>query len=76
MSEMVEVLVSAGGSTAHMYNMRDDRSTGLTINKMETGIFVSLATLHYVWEKNIPYSLFPLGYITFNFHCELFIHKI
>ena len=76
MTEMVEVLVSAGGSTAHMYNTRDDRSTGLTINKMETGIFVSLATLQFVWERNIPYSVFPLGNITFIFHFEFYIQDL
>ena len=64
----MDVLLNAGGSSGHMVNVMDDRSTGLTINRMELGIFVSLATLQYAWELNVPYYLVPLGMLLLKLH--------
>ena len=62
----MEILLNAGGSTGYMRNIRDDRSTGITINRMSRGIHVSLATMEYVWEKEVDHSVAPLG-IIYNF---------
>lgn len=61
MKEPVEVLFSAGGSSAHMRNEKNDRSTGLTINRMKDCYFISVADLKNVWEIAAPISVAPLG---------------
>lgn len=57
----VEVLYNAGGSTAHMRQDEQTRSTGLTVNRMSDCYFVSVADLNSVWEVKVPFSLAPLG---------------
>ena len=57
----VEILYNAGGSTAHMKQDSDARSTGLTVNRMSDSYFLSIADLDSVWELKVPFSLAPLG---------------
>ena len=57
----VEVLYNAGGSTAHMKQDSQARSTGLTLNRMSDSFFISVADLDSVWERKVPFSVAPLG---------------
>ena len=57
----VEIIYNAGGSTAHMKQDSNARSTGLTVNRMKDSYFVSIADLDSVWERKVPFSLAPLG---------------